>query len=42
MEQELAALENMANTASAFVVEYSFQILGAMIILVAGLCTPHG
>lgn len=36
MEKELGALQNVINTATAFVVEYGFQILGAVIILVIG------
>ena len=36
MEKELGALQNVINTATAFVVEYGFQILGAVIILLIG------
>ncbi len=37
MDGELRTLQNLANAATAFVVDYGFQIIGAMIILVLGL-----
>jgi len=36
MEQELQTLQKMIDTASEFVVNYGFQLLGAMVILVLG------
>ena len=37
MDTELQTLQNIVNTASAFVVDYGFQIIGAIIVLVLGL-----
>ncbi len=37
MDQELASLHTIANRAIAFLVDYSFQVVGAIIILFAGV-----
>ncbi|MCX5874724.1 MAG: mechanosensitive ion channel family protein [Deltaproteobacteria bacterium] len=36
MDQQLASLHTIANKATAFLVDYSFQVVGAIIILIAG------
>lgn len=36
MDQELASLHTIANRAIAFLVDYSFQVVGAIIILIGG------
>lgn len=36
MEQQLQSLQKMIDTASAFIVNYGFQLLGAVVILVLG------
>ena|GEM_PF-2856308 len=41
MEQELALLQNIINATSKFVMNYSFQLLGALIILIVG-CVGSG
>ncbi len=37
MDKEVETLQNVVNIASEFIVEYGFQILGAIIILIIGL-----
>jgi len=37
MDQELASLHTIANRAIAFLVDYSFQVVGAIIVLIAGV-----
>ncbi len=37
MDAELKTLQHVANTASTFVVDYGFQIIGAIIVLLLGL-----
>lgn len=37
MDQEFASLHTIANRAIAFLVDYSFQVVGAIIILIAGV-----
>ncbi len=36
MDQQLASLHTIANRATAFLVDYSFQVVGAIIILIGG------
>ena len=37
MDQQLASLHTIANRAIAFLVDYSFQVVGAIIVLIAGV-----
>ena len=37
MEQEIAAIQNLTQTLTTFGVTYGFQMVGAIIIIVAGL-----
>ena len=37
MDKEVETLQNVINIASEFIIEYGFQILGAIIILIIGL-----